>query len=634
MDKRTTRNINNDEKKATSSTGPQGENDCTPLNPHEWKSKELKKWEGKVDIEPKSDIYIKNGGYDAFLVVTENPVEFEPSPPHEGLGFKNKYKASRIVEMQTERAPENYEDFLPYKMFLYRGWFSSNSEEDDGQQYVYISGEGFEGFFMHIKDVYDRMRAGNEALFQADYEAWKDRKGMFPYRTWDIHGKPDDGSRKSLYNSLTAYQPEVNSKIGSEGDDKKKMEDARLRKSQLSAFSDREFFGRYWGFSMAAAKEESRKAIEAGFFISFAKCVKEKAKEKLQGKPSDDDCIRTYLLDNMVKPVLDKPTLQFKPVLKERNIMFHDEEKRHFGEDSRSRTLQDHPTGLYRVLITEEAEEGLCNTNSPLRLPQYGLYESDSEAEKMNILMDKATKEKFTEAETHIEYRSIIRHRVQRNQNKCMSIAGTPAKTVAEKVLRPPLFIIGETEWLHRSAFSYGGLWRLGNTTNMGPNSSQNVHNLILGSKETNTVMMRYEAFVKRLATNSKEKVILKTNARYKGYMQNPSEEPSWPAERKYTWLVPVLIYDLTHSLLVGQKPREIYPFHRENCMIFQVHLDRKVEDFYYGWNFFSEPVSQVFPEVLPKEPDLGFMENLKLGDNGEWETAFPLLGHQSTGKN
>ncbi|KAJ3468196.1 hypothetical protein MRS44_002261 [Fusarium solani] len=625
MDKRTIHNSNNDEKKATSYIGPQGENKCTPLNPHERKSKELEMWEDNVDIEPKSDLYIKNGGYDgaslshvmraAFLVVTENPVKFEPSPPHAGLGFKTKYRTSRIVEMQTKSAPEKYEDFLPYKVFLYRGWFSSKSAEDDGQRYVYISDEGF---FMHVKDLYDRMRAGNKAFFQADYEAWQKGKGMFPYRTWNIHGKPDDGYRKSLFDKFTARQPDLNSKIGSKGYDKEKMEDALLRKSQLSAFSEREFYGRYWDFSIAAAKEESRKAIEGGFFISFAACVKEKAKGKLQGQPSDDASIRTYLLDNMVKPVIEKPTIQFKPALTEKNIIFHSEEKMRFMGGSLPQKLQNHPAGLYRILITGQAEKVLEDANPPLRLPQYGLHESDSEASKMNDFMDKAKEEKFTATETHIEYHRIIRHREQRNQNTCMSNKGTPAKEVAASVLRSLDGSIGETEWLHRSAYSFGGLWRQADATNMGPDSSQTVHNLILGSKETNTVMMRYEAFVKRLAIYTKEKVILKTDARYEGYMQNFSLEPSWPAENKYTWLAPVLTYDLTHSLLVDQKPCNIYPLYRENCMMFQVHLDKKVEDFYYGWNSFSEPVPEELPEELLEEPDLVLMENLKLGDNGE----------------
>jgi hypothetical protein len=52
--------------------------------------------------------------------------------------------------------------------------------------------------------------------------------------------------------------------------------------------------------------------------------------------------------------------------------------------------------------------------------------------------------------------------------------------------------------------------------------------------------------------------------------------------------------------------------------MMFQVHLDKKVEDFYYGWNSFSEPVPEELPEELLEEPDLVLMENLKLGDNGE----------------
>lgn len=42
------------------------------------------------------------------------------------------------------------------------------------------------------------------------------------------------------------------------------------------------------------------------------------------------------------------------------------------------------------------------------------------------------------------------------------------------------------SQWLHRSAFSYGGL-----DPNKGVNSSQNVDNLVLGSQATNTEMLR-----------------------------------------------------------------------------------------------------------------------------------------------
>ncbi|CAE6466773.1 unnamed protein product [Rhizoctonia solani] len=48
-------------------------------------------------------------------------------------------------------------------------------------------------------------------------------------------------------------------------------------------------------------------------------------------------------------------------------------------------------------------------------------------------------------------------------------------------------------EWLHRSAFSFGGLGFTGS------NNSQNARNLIFGSVEANTLMMRHENTIKRI---------------------------------------------------------------------------------------------------------------------------------------
>ena len=46
-------------------------------------------------------------------------------------------------------------------------------------------------------------------------------------------------------------------------------------------------------------------------------------------------------------------------------------------------------------------------------------------------------------------------------------------------------------QWLHRSAFSFGGIEKPTNTELRGPSRSQVPGNLVLGTKETNTKMIR-----------------------------------------------------------------------------------------------------------------------------------------------
>ena len=47
-------------------------------------------------------------------------------------------------------------------------------------------------------------------------------------------------------------------------------------------------------------------------------------------------------------------------------------------------------------------------------------------------------------------------------------------------------------QWLHRSAFSFGGLTYPKDTNMRGPRSSQVMGNLVLGTEETNTKMIRF----------------------------------------------------------------------------------------------------------------------------------------------
>ncbi|KAL7931429.1 hypothetical protein V8C35DRAFT_329685 [Trichoderma chlorosporum] len=82
-----------------------------------------------------------------------------------------------------------------------------------------------------------------------------------------------------------------------------------------------------------------------------------------------------------------------------------------------------------------------------------------------------------------------------------------------------------------------------------------------------------------------------------------------WMGVKKYCWLAPVLLYGYKNQ--AGFKPeieltREIYPFERENCMIFQTVLDKVVEKVCWGWNTAID-VDTLDPKVEFDE----FMQNV-----------------------
>ncbi|KAI1171380.1 hypothetical protein F4777DRAFT_593821 [Nemania sp. FL0916] len=74
-------------------------------------------------------------------------------------------------------------------------------------------------------------------------------------------------------------------------------------------------------------------------------------------------------------------------------------------------------------------------------------------------------------------------------------MGGVSATQVAERIWGKDV-MARAAEWLHRSAYSYGGIGE-GNTN---ADTSQVVENLVFGTYEANTKMIRYEEYLKRMA--------------------------------------------------------------------------------------------------------------------------------------
>ncbi|KAG8831036.1 hypothetical protein FRC17_003812 [Serendipita sp. 399] len=155
-------------------------------------------------------------------------------------------------------------------------------------------------------------------------------------------------------------------------------------------------------------------------------------------------------------------------------------------------------------------------------------------------------------------------------------------------------------EWLHRSAWSFGGLDQGGA---MDPQSSQVMYNLMIGTSETNTMMIwyasypvcartsflicilsRHEIFVKRVAQYAKDKTTGKgVQVQVKTKLQKFMEE----APPEYGWCTPRLTYEvktLGDSDVPVDGTFHFYPYQRRLPTRLEIALDQLFEELVYGW--------------------------------------------------
>jgi len=151
--------------------------------------------------------------------------------------------------------------------------------------------------------------------------------------------------------------------------------------------------------------------------------------------------------------------------------------------------------------------------------------------------------------------------------------------------------ILRAFEWLHRSAYSYGGL------KSGGPDSSQTYQNLVFGTFEANTFMIRTEDYLKRLARR-KEKVAVTTTL---------LRQKSWADQQKtLSWLVPSLNYAWEFNLdanTIVQGRRKFELTSQRIPTRVEVELDAEVEKEWYR----EDPVSEALHLLyLRSKHDLG----------------------------
>ncbi|KAL5605755.1 hypothetical protein FOVSG1_005902 [Fusarium oxysporum f. sp. vasinfectum] len=505
--------------------------------------------------------------------------------------------------------------FTPYKLLLYRGRFNNDPEKDDKHRFIYLAqnkpGDPVVGdCFIRLEEVHNRMR-GDKAPYVQDcqtaIQSATNNQRSLNFRCWTVGGKACYTHELELFHKLFSNVSDQN-KISDHIEEFRVWAEI-LRKSQGDKLASKDFFGRYWD---VVIPDGSMPMFTAGIRILVSEKYFYDRGYNTLSKPITQQArndIRKQVWE-AIKRVVEAPRLKFKPTLFVQNVIFYHEvaglpdgwqglqadEADKFNNKG-WRCLEPHPGGLYSILVNCPVKNFLCSSAHDKPLWQKGYAPPEKEcAEELHKLLDKCGKQKDTT--TYVETKYVVAAgKAKRNptQDRCVAKDGYSANVAMSKAY-PDIYPNSAkakqkrvAEWLHRSAFSYGGLDE-GNV-----DSSQDAINLVLGTPDTNTVMMRYEAFVKRLAYYSNgengDRVVVDTKIAYPAFF---GRRQNWMGDNnhRYTWLAPKLNYEYQND--PTSKPhvsitRTLYPLNLEGSMLFQALLDKSVENQCWGWNCWGD---------------------------------------------
>ncbi|CAG9970430.1 unnamed protein product [Clonostachys byssicola] len=191
-----------------------------------------------------------------------------------------------------------------------------------------------------------------------------------------------------------------------------------------------------------------------------------------------------------------------------------------------------HPQGFYstyisKALAAEMDRKGYSYFKPDRPFPKYSI----DKAQELGAMITSAV---FPE--TSATRTEITRGRIQdatkwpRFKGQSAIMDGRSATDVLQKLWG--VHKARSVEWLHRSAYSYGGILDGANNTN--PDSSQCKENLVWGTYECNTAMIRHESYLKRFVEKSELTVGLVTELK---------RDMTWN-NKSLSWLVPKLSYE------------------------------------------------------------------------------------------
>ncbi|KAK7047908.1 hypothetical protein VNI00_006236 [Paramarasmius palmivorus] len=254
--------------------------------------------------------------------------------------------------------------------------------------------------------------------------------------------------------------------------------------------------------------------------------------------------------------------------------------------------LGSHPQGLYTVYVSKEDWTAMQAGDIKIRPAVWSLPVGWNPTVKIPRSRDETEELPISQAwvtQSRIEVASIWGRRTGQNQ----VMDGASAVQIARDIW--PVAPNGENErpfeWLHRIAFSFGGTGKDGD-----PDTAQVADNLVFGTAEANTTMMRYEGCIKRLAR--REQVV---DVHVQTYLLHP--EQGW---EHYSWMSATLRYIWYPSSVDGKLDKtnfrlvDIPLFGRARPTTFEVKMDEKVD----GLLTFGSTVFEALFERNPEDED------------------------------
>ncbi|KAK4161617.1 hypothetical protein QBC43DRAFT_291708 [Cladorrhinum sp. PSN259] len=444
--------------------------------------------EGNATFNPADELATYSG-----FVYTGEIVELEPLVPSLAKEIyigKIKNGITRVVLPSPSQSPIS-RPFIPWKLLMYRGLANRQGHgEDDGKRFVYLSKQRGESptcgdCFVLFNTIKARVQGDGSAL-QRDIEDSNNRQPL-QFSVWNESGEKDTGLESQL---AAALNP-----IGRASVDSHFRFWTELVSRSTGAMKTGNIMeARYWNESV-----QDDNVLSTGIRIAFNDDIYATMRRGRQDPNLDNDTIYAKLLV-VVQAVAASASLKVRLNITRENICFFREIQ---DNTTGWQLLGQHPGGLYRIYVNEEAASQLSNRerHNPL-IRTTRAYPSEDAARDVNESMNqtKDSRRKAGRTMTVVTKNSILAARSQErgiSQNHVMhSEGGMSANVVAISLgWTADSNTMGDTtegmaEWLHRSAWSYGGLLNEYGAA-VGARAAQNVQNLVFGSHETNTVMMR-----------------------------------------------------------------------------------------------------------------------------------------------
>ncbi|KAF7362644.1 hypothetical protein MVEN_00613500 [Mycena venus] len=428
-----------------------------------------------------------------------------------------------------------------YKVIVYRRRYKDNKSRDDGFRYVYTTlspaRSTYGNIFMRLDDLRHRLE-GSCTDYYSTYPPFWDAQG-------NVVSKGD-----SIFTEFT-----------------KKL-------------SDQDRFRRYCAMAHYACCPIRDTAVTLMRFWDY-KIPDGKTVGLLLRHSSRITAIN---LRRCFEQVVGMDSVAFKPEL---DLAEWDHSCFQNPQFHRLVQIGSHPENIYQAWVTETDLAIMNNivmiNGKPGKRLQAGDLPLPSTAKLAQQAIASTVRADMTR--TKIDQNSILSAKMIGRECTQDAVMGTGSIKLAE-ILWPNLDSWkGVSEWLHRSAFSFGGIANGTGTINDlnkdpeegPPSNSQSKENLVFGTYETNTLMIRYESYIKRLATKRELTVFLQTRIDY-----SPLSWAVFPAD-SYAWLAPALKYSWVikdrNGVMVGEPMGTVFkPFERKIVTKLEVLLDVLVE--------------------------------------------------------